>query len=150
MTPRLAVPGDLPIFLELLEEFVRCGTSPGMVWGEGTRQVFGDLFVSYATRDVPGAAAICPAGFCMAGSVIPYDTPWGKTASGWGTYVRAGARGRKLSMALRSLVVNELLAQGFQAIIGSVESSNAAGQASLQPFAWQTLGSQGVALIGGE
>lgn len=140
-------PADVLLFRELARDWVEGGEALGMTWSAATQDFFTGLFLSYADGAAEGACAISLDGFCMAGGPLPYTTPWGKAAAGWGTYVRPDARGRGLSRQLREIVVNRLRELGFRAIIGQVSSSNASGQASLHPFGWEILGTQGVALI---
>ncbi|HKV13347.1 MAG TPA: GNAT family N-acetyltransferase [Thermoanaerobaculia bacterium] len=145
---RLATMGDRRHFQRLAAEFAEEGVTPGMVAGPATEAFFARLFVQYV-YDLPetGAVAVHPAGFCMAGGPIPYDTPWGKTASGWGTYVRPEHRRSGLATALRDLVVLRLRELGFRAIIGATHIDNPAGPASVARFGWQPLGQSGVALL---
>lgn len=147
--PRLATGGDRRHFIRLAEEFVAEGTSPGMAWGTETRVFFDQLFSQYVLgrEGREGALAIHPDGFCLVGGPVPFDTPWGKTAAGWGTYVREEKRRSGLATELRELVVTRLRELGYKAIIGATHTNNPAGPASVARFGWQPLGQSGVALL---
>lgn len=146
-SPWLANRSDVLTFMDLVQAFAEEGRSPGMTWGGATYDFYLGLFRAYTPLGAAGAVALCLDGFCLAGGPLPYNTPWGKTAAGWGTYVRPDARGKGLSRQLRQLVIDRLRKLGFKAIIGQVDSNNAAGQASLDSLGWTILGNQGVYLI---
>lgn len=156
-SPRYAVSGDRKHFMALVEEFVRSGASPGMIWGKATELFFYGLFVQYVAPGLGGLArcgvvVICRDGFSLAGGPLPYDTPWsqdGLTACGWGTYVRPNARRQGLAGKMRQLVIGRLLELGYVAVIGGTKIGNVGAVESVQQFGWEPIGIQGVTMFGG-
>jgi hypothetical protein len=158
--PRYAIPADRNHFMTLVEEFVKEGTSPGMVWGPATEAFFGGLFDEYTStwRMLPrkngvvqtnGVVVLCRDGFSLAGGVMPYNSPWGKTAAGWGTYVKREARRQGLAGKMRQLVIQRLKELGFCAVTGGTHPDNAGAVESVAGFNWQPLALTGISVFAG-
>lgn len=145
---RVAGRQDAEEFMAMVEQFVREGGSPGMTWGEQTRDFYRGLFDLYVESPERGVVVIARGrGFSLAGGPIPYNTPWGKTAAGWGTWVSQLARGKGLARLMRRLVIRVLQANGYVAVIGGTAPDNGAAQRSVQSFGWQPLAETGVTMF---
>ena len=156
--PWYAAPSDRKHFMALVEEFVKEGTSPGMVWGEETAYFFDSLFEQYVPTMKPrglvtycpqGVVVICSVGFSLAGGVMPYNSPWGKTAAGWGTYVRKEARRQGLAGRMRQLVIQRLKELGYCAVTGGTHPDNVGAVESVAAYNWQPLAMTGVSVFAG-
>lgn len=154
-SPWYAAPSDRNHFMVLVEEFVREGTSPGMIWGDDTQDFFEDLFDLYVRPFQPrgysaqGVVVLCQDGFSLAGGVMPYNSPWGKTAAGWGTYVRLHARRQGLAGKMRQLVIQRLKELGYCAVTGGTDPNNVGAVESVASFNWQPLTLTGVSVFAG-
>lgn len=146
--------------MTLVEEFIKEGTTPGMVWGEETAVFFATLFEEYTStwKLLPrrngvvqsgGVVVICRGGFSLAGGVMPWNSPWGKTASGWGTYVRPAARRQGLAGRMRQLVIQRLKELGYNAVTGGTSPDNPGALESVSRFNWQPLALSGVSIFAG-
>lgn len=143
--PRYAVSGDRRHFMALVEEFVKDGgPSLGLAWGPATAKFFYGLFVSQAT-----VCVICRDGFSLAGGPLPWDTPWGRTAYGYGTYARPARRGDGLALKMRQMVIERLKEQGYAAFMGSIDPTDERAIGSAARHGWRPLNLSGVALLDG-
>lgn len=96
------------------------------------------LFDAYVDGSMPGVVLLSVdetphlIGFSMAGAMpLPYDTDFGNSAFGWGTFVLPLYRRERIGSELRESLMAALEALGFDTVLGGVHISNRAGLASL-------------------
>lgn len=130
---RHAVAGDEGTFRSLviayLEEMAVKGSE--VIPTERTVEYYMSLFWGA----VNGATCLLieyPVAFTLAvPAEFPYDTTFGRTAMGIGTYIAPAARRRGLSVALRERLLSELKGEGYETVLGMVGSRDASAEGSL-------------------
>jgi GNAT superfamily N-acetyltransferase len=140
---RPATPDDRIAFLQLaalyLREMEDAGTE--VLATRKSLAFYGALFASYVEHGNGIVLLVGDYAFSIAGGVevdlanaqwpITLDTKFGKTAYGWGTYVRPQHRRSGVASRLRTELKLALRSLGFETLIGGVHVNNEQGMLSL-------------------
>lgn len=136
---RNATKHDQRVFLVLWREYLEECRKMGSEIQPTVRTMnfFGRLFFNYVHKIVDGICLIAGDadgvlfwGLPLGG--LPFDTDFGRTAQGWGTYVRPLHRREGISLVLREEAKRELARRGFDSVLGTVLDSNRPGRVLLQ------------------
>jgi len=143
-TIRLSNPEDAPAFMELWGEYLNQQWEDGgeLVPTSTTLSSFASLFTLYTTGHKPmgpgvrGRDGVAVFGadenavllWGTTGGAAPFDFRWGRTANGWGTYVRSRHRGKGWSARMRAAASKYMREElGFDAVIGTAHNENPVG-----------------------
>jgi len=127
---------DRGLVLELVRAFLEEGRKNGsdVLPTPGTVAFFMGIYDSVLSGARGGVVLLeGEVGLHMAADAeLPYETAHGRTALGWVTYVRPGARKQKIATRLREAGFELLRRQGFDSAIGAVELVNQEGVTSAE------------------
>ena len=128
---------DRAAFLEMLLAYLKeCGGD--VLPCPENVELYGAIFDRYVSGEAEGVALLAvaagaPVGFTMAGEFpLGFLTSHGKTAMGWGTYVRPEERRKGYARWLRRALDARLRVMGFDAVVGGYSPGNAPAEASLR------------------
>jgi len=152
-TPKIrpATPADRDVALELICEYLlymqRMGSE--VVPSNRTLSFYGGVFDAYVNGHEEGAVLVADAhgkivGLTMAGHTMPFDTVYGKTATGWFTYVTADTRGHGTGTLLRSHLRDSLRTLGYRAIAAGYHTWNASSQRFVEQRGFKSLQVYGI------
>ncbi len=135
MSVRAAVMDDEGLFRKLWGEFIVEHHKSGsdIMPTARTMNFFMVLFREYTSGHDSGAVVLDTdgRGVLMWGESsggLPYDSTFGRVASGWGTYVQPQHQGKGISKALRRKGTKLLKKRGFDTVIGAAASANEVGK----------------------
>jgi GNAT superfamily N-acetyltransferase len=152
---RPAAAGDRKDVAALIYNYLLCMREKGseVIPSDRTLSFFTEVFDLYLEGDEEGVVlvAVSPGGslvgITMAGHTIPFDTIYGKTATGWLTFVTPEARGHGTGTHLRGALRSALRDLGYSAIAAGYHMWNddsrrfveQRGFRSLQVYGVETL-----------
>jgi len=114
---------DKNLFLELWEQFAADVSYPGygLLWTERTRTFFAFLFDAYVSGELDGVCLVMgDYGVTLYGSCSEkpqFDTPLGRVAYAWGTYIKPEMRGNGCYETFLDTSVPMLRAMGFDSLL---------------------------------
>jgi len=144
---RRAKPQDRNLVLKLWGEYLADEGSAavgGMVPPtEHNMKVFGSIFDAYVSGEHDGVVLLHAEDAVLIwgdpGGQL-FETPLGRSAQGWGVYVRKEQRGKGISAALRTKGANILKSMGFESICGQVDLNNDSAWESVDSFGFKVGG----------
>ncbi len=153
-TIRAAEPADRVAAVHLIREFLDDMHAQGseVLPTDRTVAFYVGLFDQYVRGsivDPEGAALVAVqdghvVGITMAGHSLPFDTAYGKTATGWLTYVLPSTRGHGTGTQLRDALRAALLAYGYAAIAAGYHTWNAESQRFVERRGFRSLQVYGI------
>jgi len=152
MSVRLATKGDRDLFIRLWTEYTIQNHKNGsdVMPTSKTLTYFVGLFDSFVSGDLPGIVLIGADdnAVLMWGAAtqygLPYDSAYGFTAQGFGTYVRPSFQGKGISKELRKRAMKLLKRKGFDSVFGSAYEKNDAGYISGVKFGFEVVQATGI------
>lgn len=136
---RTATVEDLPVLLPMLTAYLHEMRHKGSELQPTPRTInfFYDLCEHVIAQTLDGALVLSEDGFSLASDcTLPLDSDHGKTALGWGTWVRPEARGSALGDELRRALRTELRRKGFVTVLGGVYMDDKAALNSVMRTGW--------------
>lgn len=116
------------------------GTVPS---SEHNMEVFGNIFDAYVTGEHDGVVLLHAEDAVLMwgdpGGQL-FETSLGRSAQGWGIYLRETHRGKGLSAAMRTKAANILKEMGFDSVCGHVDPDNEDALQSAKKFGFKTGG----------
>lgn len=156
---RLSTPNDGQRFLELWTEYLTEQYEAGgeLVPSSSTLSTFMQLFRLYTQGENPvGPSSRGTQGVVVFGAKenavllwgatgVAFDFRWGRTANGWGTYVRPKYREQGWSARMRECAGRYMRdALGFEAVMGMATDDNKVGLETGIKAGFEIYGKQGV------
>ena len=137
-----------PAFIDMLGDYLEEESSNGSELSPSVRNFnfLAEIARLYLFGQIDGVVLLAgEVGFLLWGKAPnQLDYRWGKTAVGWGTYVRPGFRGQGISKALREEGKRQLRNKGFAVVLGAVLVGNTAGKESGIKAGFEIYREQGV------